>query len=318
MNRIKIGVLGCASIAERMMIPAIINSPYFQLEVVASRTKEKGEYFSKKFNCKYVVGYENLLNLEIDAVYIPLPTGMHFEWIIKALETGMHIIAEKSIATNFSEVHSIVDLARAKKLCIQENFMFQYHSQIDFVKCKLVEIGETKLFRSSFGFPKFSDKANFRYNKNLGGGALLDAGAYTIKASQLFLGLDQKVEYAYLNFEGNEVDFQGSVILRNNDNIISQLAFGFDNFYQNKVEIWGKLGKITMNRAYTAGPGFKPTILLEKQGVNTEYQLPADNHFIKSLEVFAKAINEKHFAENKYLLNQSRLINEVVNWRNKW
>lgn len=318
MNRIKIGVLGCASIAERMMIPAILSSDSFELIAVASRTHDKGRAFADKFKCDFVVGYENLLNLDIDAVYIPLPTGMHFEWIIKALNAGMHVIAEKSIATKFSEVQTIVDLAGAKNLCIHENFMFQYHSQIDFVKCKLVEIGDIKLFRSSFGFPKFSDKVNFRYNKNLGGGALLDAGAYTIKASQLFLGLDQKVEYAYLNFEGNEVDFQGSAILRNTDNIISQLAFGFDNFYQNKIEIWGKLGKITMNRAYTAGPGFMPTILLEKQGVNTEYQLPADNHFIKSLEVFTKSINEKYFAESKNLLNQSRLINEVVNWRNKW
>lgn len=311
MNKIKIGVLGCASIAERMMIPAILNSECFQLVAVASRTEDKGKRFACKFKCDFVVGYENLLNLDIDAVYIPLPTGLHYEWIMKSLEAGKHIFTEKSIATSLSEVTDIIKLADIKELCVHENFMFQYHSQIDFVKNKLAEIGNIKLFRSSFGFPKFSEESNFRYNKEFGGGVLLDAGAYTIKANQLFLGLEQVVDYACLNNEGTDVDFQGSVILRNRDNVISQLAFGFDNFYQNMIEIWGKTGKITMNRAFTAGPGILPTVVLEKQGVVTEFQLPADNHFIKSLEVFAKAIKNNKFTERENILNQARLLEKV-------
>ncbi|MBI9032073.1 Gfo/Idh/MocA family oxidoreductase [bacterium] len=315
MNRIKIGVLGCASIAERMMIPAIISSDNFDLRFVASRSNDKSQKFANKFKCDYVVGYENLLEQDLDAIYIPLPTGMHYQWIMKSLEAGKHVIAEKSLATNYQEVRDIIDLARKKNLCVHENFMFQYHSQIKFVKDKLPEIGQIKLLRSSFGFPKFAEQSNFRYNKLLGGGALLDAGAYTIKASQIFLGLDQTLDYAYLNNEGSDVDFQGSIVLRNKDNITSQLAFGFDNFYQNKIEIWGNLGKITMNRAFTAGPGVNPIVMIEKQGSSTEYQLSADNHFIKSLEVFAKAINYRNYSERENILNQARLINEVVNWR---
>ena len=51
------------------------------------------------------------------------------------------------------------------------------------------EIGEIHFFRSDFGFPP-RDKNDIRYNKNLGGGALLDAGSYVVKAAQLFLGPD--------------------------------------------------------------------------------------------------------------------------------
>ncbi len=315
MQRLKIGVMGCASIAERMMIPAIISSKMWDLKVVASRSKEKGKDFANLFNCDYVVGYDKLLEQDVDAIYIPLPTGMHYEWIMRSLEAGKHVIAEKSLATNYNEVVNIIDLATNKYLCVHENFMFKYHSQIEFAKNKLLEIGKIKLFRSSFGFPKFGNKKNFRYNKELGGGALLDAGAYTIKASQVFLGLEQSVEYACLNNEENEVDFQGSVVFKNNENIISQLAFGFDNFYQNKIEIWGKDGKITMNRAFTAGPGVIPTVILEKQGITTEYHLSIDNHFIKSLEEFASAINNDEFSERENLLNQARLVTQVANWR---
>lgn len=317
MDKIKIGVLGCANIAERMMIPAILNSEHFELVAVASRTEDKGRKFALQFQCDFVVGYDKLLELDIDAVYIPLPTGLHYEWIMKSLKAGKHVIAEKSIATNLQEVEDIIELAKIKRLCVHENFMFQYHSQIDFVKVKLAEIRKLKLFRSSFGFPKFSERSNFRYNKKLGGGVLLDAGAYTIKASQLFLGLEQEVDFAYLNNEGNEVDFQGSVILRNKDNIISQLAFGFDNFYQNKIELWGHSGKITMNRAFTAGPGFMPTILLEKQGVTAEYQLPVDNHFIKSVAIFAKNIKENNFIEHEKILKQAILLDKVKRYGKK-
>lgn len=317
MQRLKIGIMGCASIAERLMVPAIISSKMWDLKVVASRSKEKGQDFASKFNCDYVVGYDKLLEQDIDAIYIPLPTGMHYEWIMRSLEAGKHVIAEKSIATNYNEVSNIIDLARKKDLCVHENFMFQYHSQIEFVKNKLFEIGSIKLFRSSFGFPRFAEKSNFRYKKDLGGGALLDAGAYTIKASQVFLGLDQSMEYAFLNKEENEVDFQGSIVLKNGANITSQLAFGFDNFYQNKIEIWGKSGKITMNRAFTAGPGVIPLVILEKQGITTEYQLSVDNHFIKSLEEFANAIYKNNFSEREDILNQARLIDKVINYGKK-
>ena len=76
MRNIKIGVIGCANVAERLMIPAIKATDEFDLVAVASRTKEKAASFANKFSCEAVVDYSNLINRDdIDAVYIPLPTG---------------------------------------------------------------------------------------------------------------------------------------------------------------------------------------------------------------------------------------------------
>lgn len=312
MKKIKIGVLGCADIAKRMLVPNMIASKKFEIVAFASRNKKKSEEFSNLFGGIAVEGYENLLKIEeLEAIYIPLPTGMHYEWIIKSLNSNKHVFSEKSIATDSREVMDILKLAGEKKLCVFENFMFPFHSQFEFVKEKLNAsvIGDLRLLRSSFGFPMFKLGDNIRYNKALGGGALLDAGAYTLMASQLFLGKEQEVISAYLNNLDFEVDFIGAITLKNNNGIVSQLAFGFDNFYQNNIELWGSKGKIIIDRAFTAGPGFSPTVRIENQNESNIYNLSSDNHFVKILDKFYACIMEGNYDEQyNQILSQSKLI----------
>ena len=314
MNKLRIGVLGCASIAKRSVIPAIKSIAEFELVAIASRTKEKAEDFALEFGCDAVVGYQELIDRkDIDVIYMPLPTGLHEEWVVKALEAGKHIHIEKSLAMNYDSAKRMVELAREKGLLIMENFMFIYHQQHQFVKGLIAqgEIGEVRCFRSSFGFPPL-DNDNFRYNAALGGGALLDAAAYTVRVSQLFLGNDIKVEAATLNTMNTEVDLFGGAYLKAPDGIFAEVAFGFDNFYQCNYEIWGSKGKIIVHRAFTPGIAFKPKITLEQQGDNINYEIGAENHFVNILNEFKRCVIENDF-ESKYqeILNQSRLLQEL-------
>ena len=314
-KEINIGILGCADIARRSVIPNMISSGKYNIVAHASRTADKAIKFSQLFGGEAIVGYDVLLNREnIDSVYIPLPTGLHYKWIIKALNNGKHVFSEKSITTNYLETKEIIDLAREKDLCVFENFMFVYHSQYDFVKQKISdgEIGEIKLLRSSFGFPLFSQDNNIRYKDDLGGGALLDAGAYTLMAAQFILGKNQNPIASSLEKCGQDVDFQGSVMLKNPDGIVSQLAFGFDNYYQNNIELWGNKGKMVIDRAFTAGPGFGPKVIIEKQNDRKEYILPADNHFQKILKAFSDSVSSgKYDSQYEQILNQSYLLTAV-------
>ena len=314
MNKLNIGVLGCANIAKRSVIPAIKSINDFNLVAIASRTQAKADEFAQEFGCEAVEGYQNLLERkDIDAIYMPLPTGLHEEWVNKALEAGKHILIEKSLAMNYDSAHRMVDLAREKGLLIMENFMFLYHGQHQYVKDLIAkgEIGELRCFRSSFGFPPL-DEGNFRYSKELGGGALLDAAAYTVRASQLFLGNDLWVEAATLNNIDANVDIYGGAYLKAANGMFSEVAFGFDNFYQCSYEIWGSKGKITAQRAFTPGVDFKPIITLEQQGEVFNYEVDAENHFVNILNEFKRCIIEKD-VEKKYeeILNQSRLLQEL-------
>ncbi|MDG1476211.1 MAG: Gfo/Idh/MocA family oxidoreductase [Vicingaceae bacterium] len=314
MNKLKIGVLGCANIAKRSVIPAIKSIAEYDLVAIASRTQEKATSFALEFDCEAIEGYQNLLDRnDIDVIYMPLPTGLHEEWVMKALDAGKHILIEKSLAMNYDSAKRMVDLARQKGLLIMENFMFLYHGQHNFVKDLIAkgEIGELRCFRSSFGFPPLN-KDNFRYNAAAGGGALLDAAAYTVRASQLFLGSDVWIEGATLNNLDAEVDLFGGAYLKSESGMFAEVAFGFDNFYQCNYEIWGSKGKIIAQRAFTPGENFTPTITLEKQGEIFDYKVDAENHFINILNEFKRCVLQKE-VEAKYeeILNQSRLLQEL-------
>ena len=133
MNEITIGVMGCASIAERHMIPAINESKYFKLKYVTSRSIEKAKIFSEKFKCGYLSSYEDLVNAkDIEVIYIPLPIGLHYKWAIKSLESGKHLIIEKSLACNIEEVREIINLAKKRCLLVMENYMFEFHMSSHF------------------------------------------------------------------------------------------------------------------------------------------------------------------------------------------
>lgn len=314
MSKLRIGVLGCANIAKRSVIPAMLEIEELELVAVASRTEDKAKECAELFNCEAVTGYQNLIDREdIDVVYMPLPTGLHEEWVIKTLEAGKHIHIEKSLAMDYTSAKKMVDLAKAKNLLIMENFMFLYHRQHQFVKDLINrgEIGELRCFRSSFGFPPLPED-NFRYNKALGGGALLDAAAYTVRASQLFLGADLKIEAATLNGNNSEVDIFGGAYLKAPNGQFSEVAFGFDNFYQCNYEVWGSKGKITTQRSFTPGPDFKPVITVEKQGEIENHEIEAENHFVNILKEFVKCVQTNTF-EEKYneILNQARLLQEL-------
>lgn len=299
------------------MIPAIRSIHGWELIAAASRRREKAERFGSIFGCEAVVGYDVLLERnDIDAVYMPLPTGLHNQWVMKSLEAGKHVLVEKSLACDYAEAKRMVDKAASAGLLLMEDFMFQYHSQHRLVR-QLVEggeIGELRLFRSTFGFPPLPED-NFRYNKDLGGGALLDAGGYPVKASQMFLGKGLEVRAANLSIDTElDVDIHGSAYLSSSSGLVSEIAFGFDNYYQCNYEFWGSKGKLIVERAFTPPPGFRPKIILETSDLRREFQAAPDNHFVNILIEFHRAIEEKdHAGHLEAVLDQARVLDEIRN-----
>jgi len=307
--------MGCANIAVRTVIPTLQKHDAFDVASVASRSEAKAAETAARFGCEAVIGYDALLaDDSLDAIYMPLPTGLHEEWVLKTLDADKHILVEKSLAMTHASAKIMVEHAREKDLLIMENFMFLYHSQHKAIAKMITdgEIGEIRSFRSAFGFPPLAED-NFRYNKPLGGGALLDAAAYTIRASQLFLGFDLSVQGAHLERSNpNGVDIYGGAFLKSKTGQFSEVAFGFDNFYQCNYEIWGSKGKITANKAFTPKPDEMPKVVIERQGFQDEIALPADDHFVNILTEFHRCIQAGNFSD-KYIeiVNQSRLLQEV-------
>lgn len=316
-QKVRIGVMGCAAIAERSMIPAIISLPdHFELVAVASRTKEKADKLASSFHCEGLVGYEKLLSRkDIDALYLPLPSGLLHQWIPKCLVAGKHVYAEKSIGLNQKICEEMISDAKKSNVALMEGFMFQYHSQHTLLKQLIEEgaIGEIRNFSASFGFPPLSED-NFRYDEKLGGGALFDAGAYPVRATFFLLGDEMKITGSSLKRIGSSsAVLYGSAYFHGPNGVGASISFGFDNYYQCSYTFWGSKGKLTADRAFTPRPDMKPQIILENQEGTKVIEAEADNHFEKALMEFHNAIAEetirvKHYKE---IIQQSNALSDI-------
>lgn len=319
MNKLNIGILGFANIAKKAIIPAVLQSNYFELHGIASRNIENKDIVENEYSCKYYSEYEAMVgDQNIDALYIPLPNSLHYKWAKKALENGKHLLVEKPLACSYQDVITLNAIAKQDNLAIVENFQFRKHSQLAKIKeiISNKQLGEIRAVKSSFGFPPFPDKNNIRYSKELGGGALLDAGAYPIKLAQELFGFDVKITSALLEYEGQDVDIWGAGMLQqeNTSNFV-QFSFGFNHYYQCSLEIWGSKAKLFTNRIFTAPPGYEPIVIVESKEGSDTWTFDADNHYVNMLEHFYTCTKDEELRTIEYRANtnQAKLLEDFYN-----
>lgn len=326
----RIGIICPSEIAFRRFLPALKEAGCFEYAGVAIANKEefvaatdeilakersKAQTFVDNYGGKIYEGYRNLIESDdIDAIYLPLPPGLHYQWAKAALAAGKHILVEKPCTTALANTQDLLQEADRISLAVHENYMFAFHDQLKAVNdiVDSGEIGDVRLYRISFGFPMRAQN-DFRYNKALGGGALLDCGGYTFKYASLLLGSTAKMKYAQSNnIDGFSVDMYGSAALVNDKGVTAQVAFGMDHNYKCELEIWGSKGTIFTNRILTAPAGFVPEVVIRKGNEEEKRNLPADDAFKKSILHFSQCVENNDTRKENYqtLLRQAKLVED--------
>lgn len=195
------GVVGCANIAQKV-VRCIVRAENARLVAVASRSKAKAEEWLKKLKLsetEAVEGYEALLSrTDIDAVYMPLPTALHLEWAVKAADAGKHILLEKPVALNSSELTQILGACQRNNVQFMDGVMFMHHRRLAAIEDAIRgdpygSFGEVQRVTSSFSFSGsdsfFAD--NVRISKNGDPlGCLGDLGWYCIRFGLFAFGYD--------------------------------------------------------------------------------------------------------------------------------
>lgn len=318
-NRMNIGILGCSRFAIRSMIPAIVGLPdLFHLTGIASRSLTTAKQPAEAFRTRAFEGYQALLDAPgLEAVYIPLPNALHAEWTERALDRGLHVLVEKPLACTLEEAARVHEMARTKKRVLLENFHFRFHRQLAWAQDVISSgrIGKIRCIRSSFGFPPLEDRQDIRYQRNLGGGALLDAGVYPIKMAQILMGEDISATACRLVTDPERgVDLWGGAFLaQKQGDLFAEIAFGFDHHYQCSLEVWGSQGMLTMNRIFTCPRDVKPVAIIETGKGKEIQELPADNQIQNLLIHFHRLSGPDGTLESEYRqnLDQARLIEEL-------
>ncbi len=290
---LRIGVLGCASIAERRMLPSMLAQPLVEVVAIASRTRSKAEAFTARFGGHPVQGYEHLLAREdVDAVYLPLPPELHPEWTLRALAAGKHVLCEKPFALRLADTRKAVAFARERGLLVMESFMFLYHAQHATVRRLVADgaIGELQVFSAEFGIPLrlSSESGRPRHASRLP-----EVAAYPIRAAQVFLGEGLRVVGAQ---ERTASAFgprpAGTALLATPSGVAAQLAYGLEHSYRSGYTLWGSAGMLRLDRAFSTPDDHVPMVRLEQPDRSRKFRLKPDRQFRNIVGAFARTVLE--------------------------
>lgn len=206
---LRIGILGAARIAPAALVKPASSLSSVSVAAVAARSLERAQAFASRHRIPAAYGsYEELLaDPDIDAVYNPLPNGLHGRWTRAALEAGKHVLCEKPFTANAAEAREIAELAEASGRVVMEAFHYRYHPLALRVE-EIVASGELGTLERvetalCFPLPKFSD---IRYDYRLAGGATMDAGCYAVHMARVFGGETPSVVSATAKLRSPGID----------------------------------------------------------------------------------------------------------------
>lgn len=210
------GILGQGVIASQMA--DALMKEHGGIYAVAGRHMDKVRAFAEKYTVQHCYDIESLLQDEaVDIVYIATPHTYHYDYMMKALRHGKHILCEKAITVNHKQLQEVMQLAQEKGLIVMEA-MTIFHMPVFQKARELVEsgaIGKLKMLQVNFGSCKEYDVNNRFFSSELAGGALLDIGTYALSLVRWFLHEQpDTILTSMLPFETG-VDEMSGIILRN-------------------------------------------------------------------------------------------------------
>jgi predicted dehydrogenase len=206
---LRIGILGAARIAPLALITPAKQNADVAVAAVAARDASRAQAFATKHGIPCVhESYDALIeDPDLDAIYNPLPNGLHGRWTRAALAAGKHVLCEKPFTANAAEAREIAEVAAKSDRVVMEAFHYRYHPLTLRVEEIIAsgELGKLKRVEAAFCFPlpKFSD---IRYNYSLAGGATMDAGCYAIHMVRTFGGSTPEVVSAQAKLRDPRVD----------------------------------------------------------------------------------------------------------------
>jgi len=294
------GIIGCSSIAQRIMIPTLNEMKNLEIQSISSRSSKKAKQVAKKWSIKNYGNYDDIIDdKNVDSVYISLPIALQEKWIKKAAKSGKNILCEKSAVTSFKQAKEVIKECKNNNVTILEVFSYKFHPQHKKIKnlIKNNSIGKVKYFIGKYGFPLKVSKSNFRWNKKLGGGVLNDVGCYIINSSMIYLGKPISV-VCNLKENNSGLDIMGNLSMEYKDNSSSIGMFSYETSFQSTYSIWGTKGILTSKRAYNV-----------KKSTNTEISINV-NDKEKNLKV--KPYNHIENMINNFIIQNSR--NQIKNY----
>lgn len=296
------GVLGCSGIGKSRTIPGLLACENAELYAIAGRNEEKLKAYAEPFAPKKLyTDYQALLDDEnVDAVYLPLPNGIHMEWVKKAAAAGKHILCEKPMALTEEQVREMFAAAKEHGVLLEEAYAYRHAQLVQKVK-EIVDSGAIGRIRyleskhSTFD----TNRSGIRYQKGNGGGAVYDVTCYNVSLASYLFGKDPEDMSVYCGFDKETgVDVSDAVMLRYEEGVTAMLYAGLDAYRRGCYSILGETGRIDVDHKFNSSgvchirvsTGARPQGAEYVDETTTEYTIWVDDNYKKEIELFSDAV----------------------------
>jgi predicted dehydrogenase len=290
---LRIGVLGAARIAPSALINPAKDNPDVVVTAVAARDGARARAFAAKNQISRVHdSYEALIaDPDLDAIYNPLPNGLHGKWTRAALDAGKHVLCEKPFTANAVEAREIADVAAKSNRVVMEAFHYRYHPLALRTEQILASgaLGKLQRIEASlcFPLPKFSD---IRYNYALAGGALMDAGCYAVHMVRTFGGSTPEVVSAQAKLRDPQIDRAMTAELQFAEGHTGQVRCSMWSLrlLEISARIVGELGELSLFNPVT--PHFIHRLSIRLPEGRRVERFPRRTSYAYQLDAFAAAV----------------------------
>ncbi len=302
MGKINWGILGTARIAEQQLIPALHAATNAHLLGVASRHESQAHAYARRNGIERVYGsYEQLLaDPDIDAVYLPLPNGLHAQWTLQSAQAGKHVLCEKPAALSAAQTREMVQACATHDVVFMEAFMYPFHPQWDRVHELLNsgELGELNIVHANFSFP-LANPTDIRWDSQMGGGSLYDVGCYCIHVARSLAHNAPAVEVQGIAqfTEDGVVDKAFTGALKFANGLLAHFDCSFTAADRQFVEIVGSRGSIQVLYPFRPDKG-TPTLIVRGPSGERQETFPATDMYKLQVEHFSDCVQFQRTPHN--------------------
>jgi predicted dehydrogenase len=246
-RKIRWAILGAGRIA-RVFVKDFVFVEQAELVAVAARDKTRAAEFAAECHIPQAMNYEELYAAkDIDAVYIATTHNFHFEQAMACIQHGKHVLCEKPITVNPTELNLLIAAAAEHKVFLMEAlwscFMPAMQRAKDWIKDG--KIGALKIIQSDFSYPAVKNDEGRLYNPKLAGGSLLDIGIYPISICSMFTETAPRDISAMGVMANTGVD-ETCALLLNYGGITASLFSSVVTRMSNTFYLYGEKGSIEM------------------------------------------------------------------------
>lgn len=309
--------LGYSNLVKGRILPILKKAGFTEVSIA----KYEGQPWDEDYkNCGLPVtcynNYEDgLAYFKGDVVYVSTVNSTHVQYGKKSLESGFNTIIDKPATASYAEAQELVNLAKYKGLFVGESTVYLEHPQLTTIKEIFSNNDDApKMLTVHFTMPPFKPE-NFRYQKSLGGGAIMDTAPYAVSVARYFLGGEPEQVFCVVNEKQSDgLDIEYSLLMQYADGKSMIGHFGFNTEYINQVFLMGNRTNVTVSRIFTIPDTMENELVVNHMNECTKVITPSGNNFELYLAKALKNIQAKQYEEAyQNLLSDAKVKQMIIN-----